>query len=383
MKWMQTLSSVLLLGWAVLGFGGCQSGQEESTDDAKEAPKESAAPEGTQDVVAGEPETEPKAQLLPGEARHLSNLRQLTFAGENAEAYFSADGKHIIFQSADGLPCDQIFIVGVDGQGRRQISDGAGKTTCSYFLPDGSGVTYSTTRFADEACPPRPDYRRFGYVWPIYPGFEIVQADPDGSNVRRLTENDAYDAEATLSHDGERIVFTSNRDGDLDIYSMKSDGTDVLRLTETIGNDGGPFYSPDGTKIVFRARHPEGEELEEYLEFAKQNLYRPTSLEIYVMDADGSNKRPVTSNGAANFAPFWHPDGERIIFCSNMHAPDGRDFDLYLIHEDGSGLERITTNETFDGFPMFNREGTMLVFASNRNNRTPRDTNVFVADWVD
>ncbi|MEQ8762997.1 MAG: hypothetical protein RL885_03660 [Planctomycetota bacterium] len=377
MNWTSWLNASLVLSAGL--FLGCESSSVDEGEKGQEKPV-TAAP--SDDV--GRPLADPtKAMLLPDEKKHLRNLRQLTLAGENAEAYFSADGRQIIFQSADGLPCDQIFVINVDGTGRRQISDGQGKTTCSYFLPDGSGVTYSTTRYKSEDCPPPPDYRKYGYVWPIYPGFEIVVADPDGSNLRRLTDNDAYDAEATLSHDGSRIVFTSNRNGDLDIYTMNSDGSNVQQLTDEIGNDGGPFFSPDGTKIVYRARHPEGAEKDEYLQFAEQDLYRPTSLEIYVMNADGSEKRQVTDNGAANFAPFWHPDGQRIIFSSNMHEPDGRDFDLYLINEDGTGLERITFNETFDGFPMFNRDATMLVFSSNRNNASPRDTNVFVAEWVD
>ncbi|MEN8185443.1 MAG: hypothetical protein ABFS46_23245, partial [Myxococcota bacterium] len=265
--------------------------------------------------------------------------------------------------------------------GERRVSSGKGRTTCAYFMPGDERVLFASTHAADEGCLPPPD-RSHGYVWKLYDEFDIYIARPDGSELRPLIESPGYDAEATVSPRGDRIVFTSTRDGDPEIYTTNLEGGDLRRLTRTKGYDGGPFFSLDGTKIVYRANHPEGEEeLRRYEEIITEGLVRPTRLELFVMDADGSNQRQVTRNGKANFAPFFHPDGERIIFASNMDDPRGRNFDLYLVNVDGTALERITWNETFDGFPMFSREGKQLVFASNRNNARPGETNVFIADW--
>ncbi len=321
-------------------------------------------------------------QPLPQET-HLRNLRQLTFAGENAEAYFSPDDTHLIFQSTrDGVPCDQMFTMAVDGTDLKRVSTGTGRTTCGYFYPDGRHILYASTHLGGAACPPKPGYER-GYVWPIYDTYDIFRANPDGSGLQPLTSTPGYDAEATIGPDG-RVVFTSVRDGDMEIYSMNGDGSDVKRLTNRPGPDGGPFFSRDGKLIVFRGRPlAPGKELDEYRELLKEGLWRPTELEIYVMNADGSNLRQVTRLGHASFAPYFHPDGKRIIFASNQHDPKGRDFDAYLINVDGTGLERITFNGTFDGFPMFTRDGKHLVFASNRHAAKEGDTNVFFADWVD
>ncbi len=317
------------------------------------------------------------------EERHLRNIKQLTFGGENAEAYFSTDGKQLIFQSTrDGRGCDQIYTMNVDGSNVQMISNGEGRTTCAYFLPRGGRTLYSSTHLGGKDCPPRPDFSK-GYVWAIYPEFDIFTARPDGSDLKRLTSTPGYDAETTISRDG-RLVFTSTRDGDLDIYTMDANGKNVRRLTTELGYDGGPFWSNDGKQIVYRAHHPqEPREKEDYVSLLKQNLIRPTKLDIWVMNADGSNKRRVTSNGKANFAPYFFPDGKRIIFSSNMDDPKGRNFDLYKINVDGSGLERITANDTFDGFPMFSPDGKKLVFASNRNAAARGDTNIFIADWVE
>ena len=318
-----------------------------------------------------------------GEEVHLRNLRQLTFGGQNAEAYYAFDGSRLIFQTTrEGVPCDQIYTMELDGTDARMVSTGDGRTTCGYFMPDGDAIVYASTHLGGAGCPPEPGFE-MGYVWPVYDTYDIFRANPDGSGLTRITETEGYDAEATVGPDG-RIVFTSVRDGDMEIYSMNADGSDVQRLTDSPGPDGGPFFSPDGTKIVFRARAIEpGEELDDYRRLLGEGLWRPTSLEIFVMDADGGNRRQVTSLGGASFAPFFHPDGERIIFSSNWHNSDGRDFDLFMINEDGSGLERITFNETFDGFPMFSPDGGQLVFASNRSARVEGDTNVFIADWVE
>jgi Tol biopolymer transport system component len=328
--------------------------------------------------------SEPQDSLLLPAEKHLRNIRQLSFGGENAEAYFSSDGKQLIFQSTrDGRECDQIYSMNIDGSNVKMISTGEGRTTCSYFFPGSKRVLYSSTHLADKQCPPKPDFSR-GYVWAVYPGFDIFTAKPDGSDLEQLTSEPGYDAEATISLDGKKIVFTSMRDGDLDIYTMDADGKNVRRLTDQLGYDGGPFWSADGKQIVYRAHHPKtDEEKADYTNLLKRNLIRPSVLEIWVMNADGSNKRQITSNGKANFGPYFFPDGKRIIFSSNIDDPGGRNFDLYLINIDGTGLERITYNETFDGFPMFSPDGKKLVFASNRNAKKQGETNVFIADWVE
>ena len=314
---------------------------------------------------------------------HFTNLRQLTFGGQNAEAYFSADDRRLIFQrTGDDNSCDQQYIIGIDGSDMRLVSSGKGRTTCGFFYAGGERIIYSSTEHVSDVCPARPDFSQ-GYVWALY-DFDIYVADASGEGTELLFRSPRYDAEATLSPDGSTIVFTSLRDGDLDIYTMNVDGTNVRRLTTTLGYDGGPFFSPDGSEIVYRSYHPQtDEEGEVYRSLLVDNVVRPSQLEIWVMNADGTNQRRVTDLGGANFAPFFHPDGERIIFSSNHSSPRGREFDLYLINKDGTGLERITTSEGFDGFPMFSRDGSKLVFASNRHGSVEGETNIFIADWVD
>jgi len=318
---------------------------------------------------------------LPQE-RHLANVRQLTFGGENAEAYFSFDGRELIFQSTrEGRACDQEYVMGADGSSPRLVSTGKGRVTCGYFFPGGDRILYASTHETSPGCPPPPDMSH-GYAWALY-DYQLYVARADGSDVHPLAHAPGYNAEATISVDG-WIVFTSTRDGDLDLYKMRLDGSGLVRLTDTPGYDGGAFFSADGKRIVYRASRPkDAQELAQYRALLAQKLVRPTQLEIWVMDADGKNQRQVTHLGAASFAPFFHPDGRRIIFASNVGDPKGRNFDLYLVNDDGSGLERITYNETFDGFPMFSPDGKKLVFASNRNGSRPGETNVFIADWVE
>jgi TolB protein len=324
----------------------------------------------------------PPAAASSGVERHLRNIKQLTFGGENAEAYFSDDGSRLIFQATRaGYPCDQIYSIKVDGTDERRISNGTGRTTCAYYYAGGKQLVYASTHEASKECPPRPDYSR-GYVWPIYTGYDIYRAEADGSKVTPLTRTPGYDAEATIAPDG-LITFTSVRDGDMEIYSMRADGSDVRRLTNRPGPDGGPFFSWDGKRIAFRGRAlSAGSEMDEYRTLLKDGLWRPTSLELFVMNRDGSALTQVTKLGGANFAPSWHPDGRRLIFASNIHDPKGRNFDLYLVNLDGTGLERVTFNETFDGFPMFSPDGKRMVFASNRNAKSEGETNVFIAEWV-
>ena len=314
---------------------------------------------------------------------HLRNVRQLTFGGQNAEAYFAASGRLLIFQrQGPAEACDQMYVMGVDGSGLHRVSSGRGRTTCGYFYDRDRRIFYSSTEHAAAACPPRPDYSR-GYVWALY-DYDIYTADVRGSDVRRLTANPGYDAEGTLSPDGRTIVFTSLRDGDLDIYTMDVTGAHLKRLTTALGYDGGPFFSPDGRRIVYRAYHPAtAADSAEYRALVAQHLVRPTRMDLWMMDADGSDQHRVTDLGGASFAPYFHPDGRRVIFASNYRDPAGRDFDLYLVNGDGTGLERITTHPSFDAFPMFSPDGRRLVWASNRHGTVPHETNIFLADWVE
>ncbi len=315
---------------------------------------------------------------------HLKNIRQLTFGGQNAESYLSWKGDKIIFQATrDSFKCDQIFSMNMDGSDLKLISNGQGRTTCSYYLPGDSEVLYSSTFLGGADCPPTPDYSH-GYVWPVYSSFDIFVCRSDGSHLRRLTTTPGYDAEATVSDVLNRIVFTSMRDGDLDIYSMNLDGTNVKRLTNEIGYDGGPFYSWDGKKIVYRAYHPkDSAEVSEYKQLLSENLVKPTKMELYVINADGSDKRQLTSFGAASFGPFFYPDNQRIIFSSNYEDPAGRNFQLYMINVDGTGLKKITSEGTYNFFPIFTRDGKHLVFCSNRGAASLHELNVFVTDWVE
>lgn len=325
---------------------------------------------------------EPAGVWFPGED-HLANVTQLTFGGQNAEAYWAPDGQRLIFQAtAQDAGCDQIYTMNAKGSEPRLVSTGLGRTTCAYFLTD-DRILFSSTHAGGADCPPNPDHSE-GYVWPLYPTYDIWTAAADGSDLQRLTETGSYDAEATVSPDGQWIVFTSTRNGDIDIYKMRADGSEVTQLTDEPGYDGGPFFSPDGTKICYRASRPApGEALDEYRRLLGKDLIKPGALEIYWMNADGSGKTRVTDNGAANFAPFFTPDGTQLIFASNVLDERGRNFDLFLIGVDGTGQERVTTCTSFDSFPMFSPDGKKLAFASNRNGSVPGETNIFVADWVD
>jgi len=310
---------------------------------------------------------------------HFSKIRQLTSGGENAEAYFSRDGRRLIFQSTrDGRPCDQQFVMNVDGSGVRRVSTGVGKTTCGYFFDADHRIFFASTHAADSACPPKPDPSK-GYVWGLDP-YDIYTANDDGSNLRRLTNYGVYTAEGTLSPDGQTIVFTSLKDGDLDIYTMRIDGSELKRLTFQPGYDGGPFFSPDGKKIVYRAWHPTDTALVNYRALLSQRLVRPNRMELWVMNADGSDQHQITNLGGANFAPYFTPDGRRIIFSSNYKNPRSRNFELYLVNADGSGLEQVTNHPEFDGFPMFSPDGKSLVWASGRSSGQG-ELNLFIADW--
>ncbi len=328
---------------------------------------------------------------IQAQEKHLSNIKQLTFGGDNAEAYFSFDNTHLTLQITnpkEGIPCDQIYSLDLNEAGevkRKLISTGKGRTTCSFFMPDNNSILYASTHENNEACPPNPERRTDGkYLWPIYNTFDIYVADLDGNITKKLTDAPGYDAEATISPDGKMIVFTSDRSGDLELYTMKIDGSDVKQITSGLGYDGGAFFSPDSKKLVFRASRPtSNEDVKEYKELLTQGLVAPTNMEIYTCNVDGSDLRQVTNLGKANWAPYFHPSGKKIIFSSNHASERGYDFNLYMINLDGSGLEQITFESNFNAFPMFSYDGKKLVFSSNRNNGGTRDTNVFIADWND
>lgn len=322
---------------------------------------------------------------------HLKNIRQLSFGGDNAEAYFSTDDKQLVFQKAhasEGLECDQIFAADITDDGPldlKLISTGDGRTTCSFFMPGNEEIIFASTHLADKECPPTPDREKIKkYVWPIYDSFEIFLADKNGKITKQFTDNNFYDAEATVSPDGKLIVFTSNRTGDLELYTMNVDGTDIKQVTNGLGYDGGAFFSPDSKELIFRASRPtSAEDVKEYKDLLAQGLVAPTNMELFICNIDGSNLRQITDLGKANWAPYFHPSGKKVIFSSNHESERGFPFNLYMINTDGTGLKQLTHDQTFDAFPMFSYDGTKLVFSSNRNNGGGRDTNMFIADWVE
>ncbi|MGA2325112.1 MAG: hypothetical protein ABSH05_02390 [Bryobacteraceae bacterium] len=313
---------------------------------------------------------------------HLANLRQLTFGGQNAESYWSPDGKRLVFQSTrDGRECDQIYVMNTDGSGVRMVSTGKGRTTCAYFLADGKRIVYASTQEGGDACPPRAD-RSKGYVWPIYATYDIYLATEGGKILKRLTDTKGYDAEATVNWKTGRIVYTSLAGGDLDLWSMKSDGSAKRQITRRAGYDGGAVYSRDGKKLVWRAMHPNTpESLAAYKDFLAKGLVSPMKMELFVGDADGGNAKQITNFGCASFAPAFTPDGQRILFASNKHKCDSHGFELYLVNLDGSGLEQVTDFGGFTSFPEFSPDGRKLAFTSSFQAKGRYEFNIFVADW--
>jgi Tol biopolymer transport system component len=338
--------------------------------------------------------TPPNDSLHYANERHFKNIRQLTFGGDNAEAYWSYDSKSLVFQRTnpkEGLMCDQIFIGKVptdteESFNYKLASTGRGRTTCSYFMADGKHIIYASTHLGADTCPPNVDKAKYGnkYIWPVYDSYDILMADFDGNVVKQLTKTKGYDAEGTLSPDGKKMIFCSTRDGDLDLYIMDLKTTKIKRITKELGYDGGAWFSPDGKKIVWRASRPKTEaEIKEYKDLLKDGLVAPTKMEVWVANADGSNAKQITNLGNANWAPNFTPDSKHIIFCSNHEYKRGFPFNMYLTDINGNGLEKISRDKGFDAFPMFSPDGKKIAFSSNRNNNGTRDTNLFVADWVD
>lgn len=330
--------------------------------------------------------------LISQTEKHLKNLTMLTHGGDNAEAYFSYDGKYASFQSNNknwGLKCDQIFNLDIEKAAKdslykpTQISTGQGRTTCSYFLKDNKHILYASTHKGGIDCPPVVEIKG-KYLWAVYNTFDIYVADLKGKITKQLTNTPGYDAEATISPKGDKIVFTSDRSGDLELYTMDIDGKNQKQITFGLGYDGGAFFSPDGKRLVFRASRPtKEEEVKEYKELLKQGLVAPTTMDIYTCNVDGSDLKQITFLGKASWAPFFHPSGKKIIFSSNHHSKKGYDFQLFMINDDGTNIEQITNQSLFNAFPMFSPDGKKLIFSSNRNNGGTRDTNLFIADWED
>lgn len=321
--------------------------------------------------------------------RHMKNVTQLTFEGDNGEAYFSRDGKKLIFQSSRGnFACDKIWTMNIDGSDKHMVGQNHGAHTCSFFFPGDQKIIFASTSHVPGDCPLKPETPKGArYVWPLYP-YDIFTANADGSNLVKITDNPKYDAEPVVSSDGKQIVFGSQREGNFDVYIMNADGSNVRRLTDRMGYNGGPWFSPDGKKIAWRAWYPETEaEKAQWRECMDKNYILAFPLDLWVMDVDGSNKKMVLHNGATNFAPSWHPDGNRLIFSSNLDdwrediKQYGHNFELYIINIDGKGLERITHNNVFDSFPMFSPDGRRLAFASNRDPQKPHETDIFIAEW--
>ena len=325
---------------------------------------------------------------------HFANIRQLTFGGDNAEAYFSYDGKYLIYQytnQAKGINCDQIWMGKIPQEPNetfnpKLVSTGTGRTTCAFFYPDGKHIIYASTHLNSKECPPVPDRKKYGnkYIWPIYESFDLFKADTNGKIIKQLTKTKGYDAEATISPKGDKIVFTSMRDGDLELYTMDINGKNVKRITHALGYDGGAWFSPDGSKIIWRASRPTAEtDIKEYKELLAQNLVAPTNMEVWIANADGSNPQMLTNLEKANWAPNFMPDGKRFIFCSNHEYKRGFPFNMYMADANGGNITKISRDKGFDAFPMFSPDGKKIVFCSNRNNGGTRDTNIFIADWVE
>lgn len=332
-----------------------------------------------------------KDSLVFPEEKHFKSIKQITFGGDNAEAYWSFDDKQLVFQSNNknwGLNCDQIFLMKYgdtfkDSQ-PNMISTGKGRTTCSYFLPDNKHIIYASTHLGDENCPEVPLRQNGKYIWPVYGSFDIFVADLEGNITAQLTNEPGYDAEATVSPKGDKIVFTSTRSGDLELYTMNIDGSNVKQVTDELGYDGGAFFSPDGTKLIFRASRPKtDEDIKAYKDLLANGLVEPTNMELYICNVDGSDLKQITNLGNANWCPFFLPSGKKVVFSSNFESERGFPFNLYMIDIDGKNLERITHSETFDAFPVFSNNGKYLAFSSNRNNGGGRDTNLFIAEWAD
>ena len=322
------------------------------------------------------------ACVAAGQSQHLTDIHQLTHGGQNAEAYWSPDGKRLIFQTTrPPYDCDQMFLMNADGSDQHLVSTGKGRTTCGYFLADNKHIVYASTHLADPACPANPD-RSKGYLWGVFAGYDIFLATDDGKIEKRLTETPGYDAEATVNWKTGNIVYTSLASGDLDLWTMKSDGSAKKQLTKSPGYDGGAVFSRDGKKLVWRANYPKTPaDMDKYKSLLAENLTAPMKMELVVANADGSGAHAITNFGCASFAPTFTPDGKKILFSSNKQECDSRHFELYLINVDGTGLEQVTSTGGFTSFAEFSPDGKTLVYCSDLDAKERYEFNIFAARW--
>lgn len=373
------MKNLLLISLITITFFSCNS-------DGKQAEHGYDGKSGATAKKEAFKESDP---LVYESEKHFKNMRQLTAGGDNAEAYWSFDNSMLVFQKRnpkEGIDCDQIFVGEIPAEGEEftynMVSTGKGRTTCSYFLHGDTTVIWASTHLKHENCPPEPD-KTHGYVWPLYPEFEIFISDLKGGNLVQLTDNYYYDAEATTSPTENKIVYTSTKTGDLELFVLDLDTKEEVQITHELGYDGGAFFSPDGTQLIWRSSRPETqEEKDYYTDLLARDMVEPSDMELYIGNIDGTNVRKLTDLGGANWAPFFHPSGKKIIFCSN-HINKKFPFNLFMINTDGTGLEQISSDNTFDSFPMFSPDGKYLIFSSNRNNNGTKDTNMFLCEWVD
>lgn len=388
-KLAEQMNGKNLIWMGVVGFylTGC-GGSAENHGTHHEGSGDHSAPH----THASQDDASPEQTHYAGE-NHLANVRQFTFGGDNAEAYWAFAGDRLVFQASNpqwDASCDQIFVMNLDAdrtpssERPNQVSTGLGRTTCAYFMPGDTTIVYASTHLGNEACPPVPERGPGGkYVWPIYPDYDIFLADLNGQIIKQLTSEAGYDAEATVSPTGDKMVFTSTRSGDLELYTCDLNGDNVRQVTDELGYDGGAFFSPDGEWLIWRASRPQTEdEQQEYKDLLAQGLVEPTDMELFMSRTDGSEKRQLTTLGGANWAPYFHPSGDKVLFSSNHHT-GGFPFNIFMLDLVSGKVEQVTFDSAFDSFPMFSPDGTKLAFSSNRNNGRTRSTNVFVADWID
>jgi len=313
---------------------------------------------------------------------HLTKIKQLTREGENKKASFAPNNEKIIFQAMrDNLRCDAIYSMKRDGSEINLLSSGKGIAVSAKIAPDNESIIYSSTHKVDYQCPQRPEFS-LDYVWSLYRDYDVFVSDSFGGSTKRLTRTEDYDGNASYSPTGNRVVFTSNRSGDLELYLMNSDGSNVKQLTKAVGYDGDAVFSPDGKYIVWRASRPKGNDLDEYRYQLSQGLLRAGKFELFLLKLGSKRAVRLTNNGATNFSPSFDPQSSKVIFSSNMSQDDGLNYDLYTVDIKTRKLERITYYSGFDGYPVFSSDGKKLLFTSSRNFRYKAETNIFTVDWV-
>lgn len=308
------------------------------------------------------------------ESRYLANVTQLTDAsmglGKAGEAYFSPDGKNIIFQATPaGQPDYQIYTMNLSTHTPKMVSTGKGACTCAFFHPKARKIMFASSHLDPNLGQPKSVEETKGYKWDFNEHMDIFEADLDGGNLHRLTDAPGYDAEGSYSPSGKQIVFTSMRDGDQEIYVMDADGRNQRRLTYGKGYDGGPFFSPDGKTILYRGDRRGDDKM---------------NLQLRLVNVDGSNDRAITDNELFNWCPFWHPSGKSLIFTQADHGLRERgerpNYDLWMVTPDGAKLTRITFDPASDVLPVFSPDGKRVMWTSKRGGLA--EAQVFVADFT-